>query len=173
MAERLERARRDRPVRFLHDRRVPGSRVNVDHLPVTPSGVWVIDAKRYVGRLRIESRGGLLRSPVQTLRVDGRDRTKLVDGVERQVAVVREALGAPATDVGVHGVMCFVKAELPLLVRLQVRDVLIDGPRRLGRRLAQPGPLEEGRIESERGSAPRDESSRAPCRVAEPAWSRC
>src|SRR5690606_36481935 len=30
-------------IRVLHDRRIPGSRANIDHLVVTPSGVWVID----------------------------------------------------------------------------------------------------------------------------------
>ena len=35
----------------LHDRRVPGRRLNLDHLVVMPSGVWVIDTKHYHGRL--------------------------------------------------------------------------------------------------------------------------
>ncbi|NLA37157.1 MAG: NERD domain-containing protein [Actinobacteria bacterium] len=34
----------------LHDRKLPKSRANFDHLVVTPSGVWVIDAKRYIGK---------------------------------------------------------------------------------------------------------------------------
>jgi hypothetical protein len=29
----------------LHDRRVPGSRANIDHLVIGPSGVWVLDTK--------------------------------------------------------------------------------------------------------------------------------
>lgn len=32
--------------RVLHDRRMPGSRANIDHLAVTPTGVYVIDAKK-------------------------------------------------------------------------------------------------------------------------------
>ncbi len=35
----------------LHDRRVPGRRLNLDHLVVVASGVWVIDTKHYQGRL--------------------------------------------------------------------------------------------------------------------------
>jgi hypothetical protein len=31
----------------LHDRQVPRSRANIDHLVVGPAGVYVIDAKRY------------------------------------------------------------------------------------------------------------------------------
>ena len=36
----------------LHDRRVPHSRANLDHLAIVPSGVWVIDSKHYRGRLQ-------------------------------------------------------------------------------------------------------------------------
>lgn len=49
-------------VRLLHDRRIPGTRANIDHLAVTPSGVLVIDAKRYVGkRPALVVEGGLVR----------------------------------------------------------------------------------------------------------------
>lgn len=34
----------------LHDRRIPGSRANIDHLVVTGAGIWVVDAKRYIGK---------------------------------------------------------------------------------------------------------------------------
>lgn len=43
-------------LRVLHDRRIPGSRANIDHLAVTPTGVWVIDAKKYQGRPQPRSR---------------------------------------------------------------------------------------------------------------------
>ena len=43
------------PRRFvvLHDLRVPGSRANVDHLVIGPTGVWVVDSKSYRARLRV------------------------------------------------------------------------------------------------------------------------
>ncbi|HZU72990.1 MAG TPA: nuclease-related domain-containing protein, partial [Acidimicrobiales bacterium] len=44
----------------LHDRRIPGTRSNIDHLAVTPTGVFVIDAKRYDGAVEIRDRGGWL-----------------------------------------------------------------------------------------------------------------
>lgn len=37
----------------LHDRRLPRSRANIDHIAVAPSGVWVIDAKRYKGKVAV------------------------------------------------------------------------------------------------------------------------
>ena len=30
----------------LHDRRIPGSKANIDHIVIAPSGVWVIDGIR-------------------------------------------------------------------------------------------------------------------------------
>jgi hypothetical protein len=48
-------------LRVLHDRRIPGSRTNIDHLAVTATGVYVIDAKKYQGRPRLKVEGGLLR----------------------------------------------------------------------------------------------------------------
>lgn len=41
---------RSETCQVLRDRRIPGSRANIDHLAVTPTGVHVIDAKRYNGR---------------------------------------------------------------------------------------------------------------------------
>jgi len=38
---------------LLHDRRIPGTRTNIDHIAVAPSGVWVIDSKRYKGKVAV------------------------------------------------------------------------------------------------------------------------
>jgi hypothetical protein len=96
--------------RVLHDRRVPRSRANIDHLVVTPAGVWVIDSKRYQGRrpsLQVE--GGLFRPRVEHLTVGGRKKPTLVAGVQRQLELVRATVSAP-----VFGALCFVDADWPL-----------------------------------------------------------
>ena len=36
----------------LHDRAVPGTRANIDHLVVAADGVWVVDTKRWAGTAR-------------------------------------------------------------------------------------------------------------------------
>ncbi len=43
------------PRRFvvLHDRRVPGTRANIDHLVIGPTGVWVVDSKAYRAPVRV------------------------------------------------------------------------------------------------------------------------
>lgn len=124
----------------LHDRRIPGSKANIDHIAVTPSGVHVVDAKRFKGRPALKVEGGILRPRVSKLLVGGRDRTTLVDGVLRQVEVVRSILG---DAVSVTGVLCFVDADWPLVGgAFTVRDVDVLWPKRLYARLALDGPVD-------------------------------
>ena len=49
---------RDEGMAVLHDRRIPGSRANIDHLVISPAPVFVIDAKNYKGRVERRVRGG-------------------------------------------------------------------------------------------------------------------
>lgn len=125
-------------MRVLHDRRIPGTKANIDHLAVTASGIFVIDAKKYKGRPHLKIEGGLLRPRTEKLLVGARDCTKLVDGVRRQVDLVRSIVGA---DVTVTGVLCFVEADWPLIGgAFSIRDVEVLWPRKLYPRLASDGP---------------------------------
>lgn len=106
----------DRGVRALHDRRIPGTKANIDHIVVSPGGVFVIDAKRYKGRPALRIEGGLIRPRTETLLVGRRDCTKLVAGVTHQVELTRAALVAGGlAEVPVSGMLCFVDADWPLL----------------------------------------------------------
>lgn len=144
-------ARRCPAVPLLNDLRVPGTRANIDHIAVAPSGVFVIDAKRYKGRITVA--GGWFRS--ERLLIAGRDRTKLIDGLEWQIEKVRRTLQkAGLAEVPVHGCLCFVQpeglladVELPLLRTLRVRGLPLYYSRRLCRVLARPGPLTSERAE--------------------------
>jgi hypothetical protein len=85
-------------VRVLHDRSMPRSRANIDHVAVAPTGVWVVDTKRYTGKSKVAKP---LLGPAR-LEIAGRDRTKLVDGLAKQVEAVTGlvaeiALGTPST----------------------------------------------------------------------------
>lgn len=134
-------------LRVLHDRRIPKTSANIDHLVVCASGVFVIDAKRYKDRrpeLRVE--GGILRPRTELLYVGGRDQTRLVEGMHKQLNLVRTAL-ADQPDVPVRGVLCFVQADWPLIGGdFTVRDVAVLWPKKLIKVLAQPGPLDPDRI---------------------------
>jgi Nuclease-related domain. len=123
-------------VRVLHDRRIPGSRGNIDHIVVTAEAVWVIDTKRYKGRPSLRVEGGLFRPRVEKLVVNGRDKTPLVGGVEKQIAVV----SATVPGVPVRGVLCFVEADWPLVGGdFAVRGIDVLWPRKLASRLAKRG----------------------------------
>ncbi|CAN7346676.1 nuclease-related domain-containing protein [Microbacterium sp. LjRoot45] len=117
--------------RVLHDRRIPGTRANIDHIAIGPYGVWVIDAKRHKGkRPALQVDGGILRPRVESLRVGGRDGTKLVDGVLSQVARVGAALDDDA--ISVRGVLCFLEADWPLLGgSFSVNGILVTWPKAL------------------------------------------
>ena len=126
-------------LRVLHDRRIPGSRANIDHIAVAPTGVYVIDAKKYKGRPQLKIEGGFLRPRVEKLLVGTRDCTKLVDGVLKQVDIVRGLIG---DDVPIHGVLCFVEADWPLIGgSFTTRGVETLWPKRLYPKLKADGPL--------------------------------
>lgn len=121
----------------LHDRRIARSRANIDHLVITPSGIWVIDAKHYKDRPRprLVIEGGILRPRVDKLIVGRRNRTTLVDGMLKQIDVVRGVVGElPAT-----GALCFVNADWPLIGGSFItRGVHVLSPQKLSKLLTQP-----------------------------------
>jgi hypothetical protein len=121
-------------IAVLHDRRIPGSKANIDHIAVTHAAVWVIDAKRYKGRPALRIEGGILRPRVEKVLVGRRDCSKLVDGVLKQVDLVRDVVG----DVPVIGALCFVEADWPLIGgAFATREVQVMWPKRLAKLLTE------------------------------------
>jgi hypothetical protein len=106
---------------------------------VASTGVYVIDAKKYKGRPQLRIEGGILRPRVEKLLVGTRDCTKLVDGVLKQVDIVRGLVG---DDLPIHGVLCFIEAEWPLIGgSFTTRGVEVLWPKRLYPKLQSDGPL--------------------------------
>ena len=126
-------------VRVLHDRRMPRSKANLDHIAVTRSGAFTIDAKRYAGRLEVRGRG-------QQLWIAGRDRSKLLDQAHRQADAVAGVLAdAGLSEVPVTPALCFVDTELPRFFRpKQAGGVQLTTPRDLPSLLAAPLPAYAG-----------------------------
>ncbi len=135
----------------LHDRQVPGhGNANIDHIVVAPSGVYVVDTKRYNGTIELRDTGSFFR-PAERLYVGGRDRTALVAAMAGQVSAVHTALSnrTDPAKVAVHPVLCFVEGEFPLLRRkpYDVRGVLILWPRALRTLVEAPGPLSAQQVQ--------------------------
>lgn len=124
-------------IAVLHDRRIPGTTANIDHIAITTAGIWVVDAKRYKGRPELKVEGGIIRPRVEKLLVGHRDCTKLLDGVSRQVDLVRDAVG----EIPVTGALCFVEADWPLVGgAFTARGVHVLWPKRLAKILTDAVP---------------------------------
>ncbi len=153
-------------VRVLHDRAVPGSTANIDHIAIAPSGVYVIDAKHYAGTPRLERLGD---GSVLRLRVGRADRTELVASARKQLGIVAEALGAGrasgaartpgASDgsgrsgvndppVPVHAVLCFVSADWAGPGAFVIDGVGVTSPEGLAAVLGTAGSLTSTRVAS-------------------------
>jgi hypothetical protein len=144
VARSLERRTASGPAVILHDRRMPGGYGNIDHLAIAPRGVFVIDAKAIRGKVRVAR--PLLGDP--RLLVRGHNRPKLLAGLDRQVAAVRQALASGGhRGVPVEGALCFTDAQLPLLGR-EIAGHRLDHCRGVARRLNRRGPLSPGEIDT-------------------------
>jgi hypothetical protein len=137
-------------VHVLHDRRIPRSRANIDHMVVSSAGVFVIDAKRYKEKkieLRVE--GGLIRARTEALFVGSSNRTKLVVGVQGQVERVRETLETAGIDgIPVTGMLCFVEGDWPLFGGdFTTAGVMVLWPRKAAEIVRRPGSVGAAKLE--------------------------
>jgi hypothetical protein len=114
--EKLAQALADVPeLKALHDRRVPHTRGNIDHILVAPAGVFVVDAKLYRGLIQVRDVGGLFRSD-KRLFVGSRDCSHLAQNMGWQVEALVQAMAAAGLEPPppVIPVLCFVDGEWPL-----------------------------------------------------------
>ena len=140
LAATLERRAADDAV-FLHDRAAPGRRGNIDHIAIASTGVWVIDAKNYRGR--IERRDlGTWRTVDDRLYVAGRDRTKLVAGMTWQADAVGSIVESLGIDADVRRVLCFTDSEWGLFAKpFKIDGVTVTYPSALAAAISAGGPL--------------------------------
>jgi hypothetical protein len=140
LAAYLGRTLGDR-VLTLHDRRIPRSRANIDHLIVAASGVWIVDAKSCRGKVEQRDVGRWLKSD-HRLYVNGRHQSKLADGLFKQINAVLQALDGLDVDVDVMAALCFVDSEWGLLAKPFLQGgVLVTWPKMLSKTIVEPGPL--------------------------------
>lgn len=124
------------------------ARGNIDHLAIAPSGVWVIDAKNYRGKVECRDVGGWLKSEVR-LYVGGRNQTKLIDGLSWQVNAVRavlEPIGFGA--VPVHPVLCFTDSDWGLFSRpIRMNGVTVTWAKELIKEIRRRGSLDRAAVD--------------------------
>lgn len=134
-------------VETLHDRRVPRTRGNIDHLLVGPGGVFVVDAKNYRGNIHFRDVGGFFKTDYR-LYVGRRDCSKLADQMAWQVEAVKAALAAAGlATLPVTPVLCFIDGDWPLInPPSSFRGVRLEGLKSIRRLVASPGTMNSDRV---------------------------
>jgi hypothetical protein len=134
---------------ILHDRRVRGTRGNIDHIVISPAGVFVVDAKRYDGLIRIRDRGGFF-SRDDRLYVGSRDCSELATNMDWQVSAVKSALTAADIEVAAVPVvpaLCFVDGEWPLIRPPEsYKGVRLEGMRSIKKLVGGPQVIDDDRL---------------------------
>lgn len=132
LAASLRENLKDRAI-LLNDRTVPRTRGNIDHLVIAPTGIWVVDAKNYSGLVQQRDVGGFFKVDMR-LYVGGRDRSKVINGLEWQVKAVANALNG--FDVPISSAVCFTDAEWGWFAKpFTLRGVFVSGPNELARKI--------------------------------------
>lgn len=137
---------------ILTDRRVPGTKSNIDHIVIASSGVWIIDTKNWKGRIEYKASSSM---GVDTrLYVGGKDRTSVVEAMYALVIPVAQAIGD--RTVPVNSALVFVNGEwaLSAVPRMLINrpykhlEVWIAPPKNLARLINEAGPLQLEAIRS-------------------------
>ena len=151
VARRLD-ALDDRGVIALHDRRVPGSSANIDHIAVGPSGIYVIDAKyRETGRAQLRRPGSIFRPKPPQLWVGGRNCTKLVANMAKQVDVVKFVLPEELRP-QVRAILALVNVDWGIFpTAFEIGEFLVAWPKEVARVVSRAGPLSAAEVRSTAG----------------------
>lgn len=103
VGRRLEKLPSDYKV--FHDRKIPGSKANIDHIVVGPTGVFAIETKNVAGKVALVN---------GELRVAGR-RKAFGEQAWREAVAVQGVLAPVLVSLAldVKPILCFTKADLP------------------------------------------------------------
>ena len=133
----------------LHDRLIPGTRGNIDHMFISSTGIWVVDAKTHTGKVVKREVGPVWRRTNEVY-VGGKNRSSLAKGVGKQVAAVIAALKTDPSLKGteINAALCFLDSEWALLdFPFQIGNVWVLYPGALRKRLKKKGSLSRETME--------------------------
>jgi Nuclease-related domain len=146
--QRAERERRTSPrlrldadgVVVLNDRRVPGSKLSIDVIAVSPAGVFVIDAKNHKGLVHTKRLGPFWNLGPDQLHIGRRNCTPSIVDVTKKGDAVRGVLSATSwgAEVPVRAVLCLTRAEWGFAAAVEVGDVLVGWPKLIAAKLHEP-----------------------------------
>ena len=132
---------------ILTDRRVPGTDANIDNVVVAPSGVWIIDSKKWRGK--IEYKASTLTGIDTHLFVGSEDRTWAVEKIYTLVIPVAQIVAD--RSVPINPALVFIEGDWKLSVTARHllkrpykhEGVWISPPRLLAKIIKEPGPLDK------------------------------
>jgi hypothetical protein len=124
----------------LNDRRVPGSKLSIDLIAVSPAGVFVIDAKNYKGLVHTKRLGPVWDLGPHQLHIGRRNCTASVEKVAKKVEAVREVLRTTpwGREVPIRAVLCLTRAEWGYAAAVEVSDVLVGWPKLIAGKMKEP-----------------------------------
>jgi len=131
---------------ILTDRHVPGTKSNIDHIVVAPSGVWIIDTKTWRGKIQYRSTSRL--GTDKRLFVGGKDRTSTVEAIFNLVIPVAQVIGDRSVPIQpalvfIEGDWTDTSAARILASRpYQHLRVWISWPKAIWKKINEPGPLD-------------------------------
>lgn len=126
----------------LHDRKIPKSVANIDHILITDRGIFVIDAKNYKGIVRIEKQGGLFGPSIETLFVGNRKQGNLVLSSKKQVSLVSKVMQGYEKQVPIFGLLAFYNAEWPLFFKPKSIDGILINSKGIEVAVLEKDPIE-------------------------------
>ncbi len=132
----------------LHGRKVPSTRGNVDHLALTPSGIWLIDVTHYPGTIERRNVGPPWSRRVR-LYIDNEDHQHLATGMRWQITSLRAQLDTIGSgDTPIRAVLCFAGSTWRRhATPFEIGDVLVTSPTTLIAALSTDGPLNGATID--------------------------
>lgn len=130
----------------LHGRRLPDSKLSIDHLVIAPNGIWVIDATNYGNRIGYRTSDWV--RPAADRHDGSRRENKLVAGMATRCETVRSLVDSVGTDaVPVRSAVCFTHSHWPGRDHVEnVHEVIVAPPIALGAVLTQDGWVEPDAI---------------------------
>lgn len=136
---------------ILDDRTVPHSHANIDHVVISPTGVWIIDSKHWKGLIQVKTTGGFL-SATQKLFVDGRDESALTEKIYSQVIPIANVLGD--RSIPIHPALIFIDGDWGAGITLRVLQhrpyemlgVMVGWPKAVIAKISESGPLPQEEV---------------------------
>lgn len=130
---------------ILTDRAIPKTKSNIDHVVIAPSGVWIIDSKKWKGK--IEYKADSFTSVTMHLYVDGKDRTSAIEAIYGLVIPVAQIIDD--RSIPIHPALVFIEGNwsyrsfpgLPFNKPRQHEGVWITPPKMLADKINEPGRL--------------------------------